>query len=75
MPATLVTVGKRMPDWVNTGVREYSKRLPPEFTLQILDVPSAKRGKSASTALVLAQEAEGIRAAIPKNSLTIVPRE
>ena len=72
MQTTLVAVGKRMPAWVTAGVAEYSKRLPPEFKLNIKEIQPAKRGKSQNTATLLADEAVRIRKAVPNDAHIIV---
>ena len=72
MPTALVTVGKRLPDWISTGVGEYTRRLPPEFRLKIIEVPAAKRTRSRTLNAILKDEGECIRAAIPKASYVIV---
>lgn len=61
-----------MPDWINTGVGEYTRRLPPEYRLKIIEVQPAKRARSQTLESLLADEAERIRAAVPKDSRIIV---
>ena len=46
----LIAVGTRMPGWVDTGYREYAKRMPRECSLQLLEIPACKRQKSRSAA-------------------------
>ena len=71
MHISLVAVGKRMPEWVNLGVKEYIKRFPPELNIKIIEVPSVKRNKSVTTTSILAKEAAAIKTSIPKHSYTI----
>jgi 23S rRNA (pseudouridine1915-N3)-methyltransferase len=42
----LVAVGTKMPDWVDTGVAEYQKRLPRSFELVVTEIPLARRSKA-----------------------------
>lgn len=56
----LISVGTRMPDWVQQGVLEYSKRLPAEFSLHCIDVPLGKRTKSSDTQQAMRQESEAL---------------
>jgi 23S rRNA (pseudouridine1915-N3)-methyltransferase len=42
----LVAIGTKMPDWVDTGVREYQRRLPRSFELVVTEIPLAKRSKA-----------------------------
>jgi len=58
----LLAVGTRMPSWVDTGVLEYTRRLPADFALQIHQVPLARRGKSIGVAQALDREAAAIEA-------------
>lgn len=53
-----------MPDWVESGVAEYRKRLPPDFELVITEVPLAQRGKNSDLARALAKEGEASLKAI-----------
>jgi 23S rRNA (pseudouridine1915-N3)-methyltransferase len=62
----LISVGRRMPDWVETGYREYVKRLPPECALRLVEVEPMRRGKTAGPAQARADEAERILKVIPK---------
>jgi 23S rRNA (pseudouridine1915-N3)-methyltransferase len=60
MKITLLSVGSRMPAWVDAGVAEYAKRLPAEFSLQLSDVPLARRGKGQDVELAVRKEAEAL---------------
>ena len=62
MKFRLLAVGTRMPSWVDTGVLEYTRRLPADFALQIHQVPLARRGKSIGVAQALDREAAAIEA-------------
>ena len=48
MRVSLIAIGGKMPAWVEQGVAEYRKRLPPEIQYQIIELPLAKRGKTSS---------------------------
>ena len=56
MRIKLITVGSRMPAWVEQGWREYSRRLPPELPLELLEIPLNTRGKNADVARLMRQE-------------------
>jgi 23S rRNA (pseudouridine1915-N3)-methyltransferase len=62
----LLAVGRRMPGWVNAGVKEYVRRLPPEWGFVLKEVPVSKR-RSASPAQCVEEEGERLLAALPKN--------
>ena len=67
MKINLVAVGTRMPGWVTQGFDEYSKRLPRECQLQLLEITPARRGKNAQPEQWKKDEASRILAAIPDN--------
>lgn len=46
MHLRVVSVGQKMPGWVNDAWQEYARRLPPEMPLQLHEVPVRKRGKN-----------------------------
>ena len=64
MKLTVLALGTRMPTWVEQGVAEYSKRLPPEIRLEIRELPLAQRGKGGNPR-ALQQEAEVVEKALP----------
>jgi len=67
----LITIGQKMPDWVNTGFAEYAKRLPASCALKLVELPMPQRGKNANIDQLKAKEAELIEKAIPKGALVI----
>ncbi len=71
MRITLICIGGKMPDWVNTGVAEYRKRLPPEIQFEIRDLPLSKRGKNSDIKRAIAHEGEAMLAAIPKGDRVV----
>jgi 23S rRNA (pseudouridine1915-N3)-methyltransferase len=64
MRVSLIAVGTRMPDWVEAGVAEYRKRLPPELVFEIREIALGKRGKNADVARAVQQEGEAMLAAL-----------
>lgn len=62
----LICVGRRMPDWVESGYLEYAKRLPPECALNPIEVEPLRRGKTAGTGQAREEEALRIERSIPK---------
>ncbi len=64
MKFTLVSVGSKMPAWVEAGVAEYRKRLPRDFALQIVEIPLAPRSKTTNVQQAMAREGEAILKAV-----------
>ena len=67
----LIAVGQRMPDWVEAGYQEFSKRLSAECTLQLVELAPGKRGKGMDVARAMRDEAKRMVDAIPKGALVI----
>ncbi len=60
-----------MPAWVEQGFNEYAKRLPPECSLTLIEIPAGKRGKSADVARITEKEGQQMLAAIPKGAMVV----
>jgi 23S rRNA (pseudouridine1915-N3)-methyltransferase len=60
----LVSVGDRMPGWVQNGYVEYAQRLPREFRLTLREIAPARRGKTGHAALWRENEGDRIMAAV-----------
>ncbi|MEY3660037.1 MAG: 23S rRNA (pseudouridine(1915)-N(3))-methyltransferase RlmH [Pseudohongiellaceae bacterium] len=71
MRLTLVSVGQRMPAWVEAGIVEYQKRLPREFELRLVEVPLAQRSKTVSLAQAVEREGEACLRAIPAGDFVV----
>ncbi|QKI88562.1 23S rRNA (pseudouridine(1915)-N(3))-methyltransferase RlmH [Thiomicrorhabdus xiamenensis] len=67
-----ITVGQKMPKWVQDGYQEYAKRLPKACALKLIELPMANRGKSNSVDKMKAEEAKRILEAVPKGARLIV---
>ena len=67
-----ITVGQKMPKWVQDGYAEYAKRLPKSCAIKLVELPMAQRGKTGSADKYKAEEAKKILNAIPKGAQLIV---
>ena len=56
MRIRLVAVGRRMPPWVDEGVREYTRRLRQGCTLEVVAVDAVTRHKNTDPARAMAEE-------------------
>jgi len=72
MKIYLIAVGKKMPDWINTGYSEFSKRMPPELQINLIEITPSTRNKSTAIEKNIKEEGERIQSAIPDNSKLIV---
>lgn len=50
MKLRLLTVGQKMPAWVNDAYGDYSKRIQPMLPVELVELPMAKRGSKGSKA-------------------------
>jgi len=56
MQIQIVSMGNKMPTWVNLGVNEYSKRLPSEFNFKLVEIPLIKRNKINNLSQIIKRE-------------------
>lgn len=54
-----------MPTWVKAGYEEFSRRLPPECNLKLVEVPAVKRRKGLAVADILKREGERMLRSVP----------
>ena len=71
MQISLIAVGSRMPAWVTQGYEEYARRMPPEYSLQLVEIPAGKRGKGADLARITHKEGMQTLAAVPKGARVV----
>jgi 23S rRNA (pseudouridine1915-N3)-methyltransferase len=71
MRSHLIAVGTRMPAWVTEACNEYTRRMPRECTLQLVEIPLSKRRKSQTPEQAAEEEGQQMLAAIPKDCTVI----
>jgi 23S rRNA (pseudouridine1915-N3)-methyltransferase len=69
MRIRLLTVSERQPDWVNLAFADYARRLPKHLAPALVELPLARRRDDVVRAR--AEEAERLRAALPKAALIV----
>lgn len=67
MQIHLITVGNRMPDWVQHGYNDYAKRLPRECELVLKEIAPDKR-RSGDIARITDDEGKRMQAALPNRA-------
>ena len=72
MKIHLIAVGKKIPEWVNTGYAEFSKRMPPELQITLIEISPSIRNKSTPIEKNIKEEGKRIQSAIPANSKLII---
>ena len=71
MQISLIAVGQKMPAWVTKGYEEYTKRMPPECQLQLIEIPLNKRSKNSHIARLMEKEGEQMLNSIKKDTLVV----
>jgi 23S rRNA (pseudouridine1915-N3)-methyltransferase len=64
----LISVGKRMPEWIDRGYREYAKRMPRECALTLVEISPVQRVKGADSRRSLREEGQRMLKALPKDA-------
>ena len=72
MRIRVVAIGHRLPPWVEAGCDDYAKRMPREWSFELVALKSATRVEGKPAAEVLRAEATLIEAALPADYLRIV---
>jgi 23S rRNA (pseudouridine1915-N3)-methyltransferase len=68
MKCRLLAAGTRLPEWIDTGFREYQKRLTGALTLEITEIPVAVRRAGDNPGPAVAREGKAMLAALsPKD--------
>jgi 23S rRNA (pseudouridine1915-N3)-methyltransferase len=67
----LISVGSRMPAWVEAGFGEYAKRLAGECILKLHEIPQAKGKKNDNPRVAMADEGGRMLKALPGASRVV----
>lgn len=71
MKIKLLTVGTRMPAWVQAGYTEYEKRCACYLGLTLVEVPMAKRLKSTSIEQCIQKESDDLLSRIASDDFVV----
>ena len=71
MRVSILSVGHKMPAWVQEGYQEYAKRMPPEIRLDLIELKPEDRTSGKTTEKAKALEGERILAAVPDGATLI----
>ncbi len=71
MRVTLVSVGNKMPAWIQSGFKEYVKRLPPEIKVELTALKPEEKTSGKTVEKAKALEGERILAAIPAGATVL----
>jgi 23S rRNA (pseudouridine1915-N3)-methyltransferase len=68
----IIAVGHKMPDWVDSAFKEYSKRLSGDLPTALIEIKPDKRLQGRSVEKNLEIERDRILSSIPPHSLIVV---
>jgi 23S rRNA (pseudouridine1915-N3)-methyltransferase len=68
MQIAVISASAKQPDWVRSGFDSYAKRLRGNCTLELTEIPLAKRGRNADLPRLTEQEGKRMLAATPKGA-------
>ena len=60
-----------MPNWVTRGYEEYARRLPPDYSVQLVEIPAGKRNKGVDLARITQKEGQLMLAAVPARARVV----
>ena len=65
MRVTILSVGHRMPGWIQEGFQEYARRMPPEVRVELVELKPEERAQGKGAERAKALEGERLLAAVP----------
>lgn len=71
MRIKLISVGSRMPGWVEEGYKEYSRRLGQDIKLELVEIPLSRRSKGADLKRLQEKEAGQMLASVGQGDLVV----
>ncbi|MEY4960725.1 MAG: hypothetical protein RL610_904 [Pseudomonadota bacterium] len=71
MRLLILAVGNKMPEWVETSFVEYTKRMPHEASIELVEIKPEKRGGGKNVDQLMAAEGARILSAIPPRCRTV----
>jgi 23S rRNA (pseudouridine1915-N3)-methyltransferase len=71
MQIHIISIGTKMPAWVNDGVNEYLKRMPRECRVGLIELAAAQRSKTTDLKRAVQDESDRLLKAVPRNCIVI----
>ena len=65
MRVTILSVGHKMPAWIQEGFHEYTRRMPAEIRVELTELKPEERGAGRAVERARAAEGERLLAALP----------
>lgn len=71
MKLKLLAVGTKMPNWVESGCSEYSKRMPPELRIETIEIALGTRGKNQPASKAIEKESQALLKVIGEQDFVV----
>jgi 23S rRNA (pseudouridine1915-N3)-methyltransferase len=71
MKLLILAVGHKMPSWITEGFNEYTKRMPREAKIELIEIKPEPRTTGKTVVQIMEAEAQRIQAALHKDVLRI----
>ena len=71
MKVRVLSVGTKMPAWVQEGIAEYQKRIVPDLDFSLIEIPMAKRTKNSNSEHYRKKESDALLASIPSGDYVV----
>lgn len=71
MRVSILSVGHKMPAWIQDGIQEYTRRMPPEIRVDLMELKPEERGAGRSLDRAKTLEGERILAALPAGAALV----
>jgi len=71
MRVSILSVGHKMPAWIQQGFQEYTKRMPPEVRVELVELKPEERSAGKVAAKAMQAEGERLIAALPSGSTVL----
>jgi 23S rRNA (pseudouridine1915-N3)-methyltransferase len=71
MKLLIIAVGNKMPFWITEGFNEYTKRMPREAKIELVEIKPEPRTTGKTIPQIMEAEAQRIRTALPNDALRI----
>ncbi|MBB1126717.1 23S rRNA (pseudouridine(1915)-N(3))-methyltransferase RlmH [Thiospirillum jenense] len=75
MRIRVLSIGRKMPAWVNDGWMTYARRLPIECALELIEIEPVVRTRGGDHSRALTIEGERLLAALPKRAWLVALTE
>lgn len=71
MRISILSVGHKMPAWIQEGFQEYTRRMPPEIRVELVELKPEERSAGKPAAKAMQAEGERLIGAMPSGSTVL----